>query len=205
MREDSFWKYKLFFWWLLAFNEIILEIGKVFYSGSTKLLFTCLEEILVERGLLRIVTFHKYFRSLVKTSRTSSEKNAADLSNLLSLCTEEDFEEKKEIMFLNNLFFLQLFRLWAKCSGHFAVFFSAGLSDFDFAYLELLQRRCFFPKIGSLYLFQIWRNFPNFWQAFEMFKFWHPVARWCKKISLRIFFSEKLLSDFEWNKIQRLA
>ena len=56
-------------------------------------------------------------------------------------------------------------------------FFSAGLSNFDFAYRELLQRKSFFPKIGSLSLFQLWRNFPNFWQAFEIFKLWHPVAQ----------------------------
>ena len=189
-------------WWLLAFNELILEIGKVFYSGSTKLLFTCLEETLAERGLLRIVTFRKYFWSLVKISRTSSEKNAADLSNLHSLCTEETFEEKKEIMFWKKLILLQVFRLWAKCSGLFAVFFSAGLSNFDFAYRELLQRKCFFPKIDSLYLFQLWRNFPNFWQAFELFKFWHPVARWGEKVSLRNFFSKKcyrILSEIRFS------
>ena len=82
---DDFWLSTRYF----------LEIGKFFYSGSTKLLITCLGETLAERGLLQIVTFRKYFRSLVKTSRTSSEKNAADLSNLHSLCTEETFEEKK--------------------------------------------------------------------------------------------------------------
>ena len=175
-------------WWLLAFNEIFLEIGKVFYSSSTKCLFTCLGETLAERGLLQIVTFRKYFRSFVKTSRTSSEKNAADLSNLLSLCTEEDFEEKKEIMFLNNLFYCNYSDSELNVLDILRFFFSAGLSDFDFAYLELLQRKCFFPKIDSLYLFQLWRNLPIFWQAVEIFRFWHPVARWGKKISLRNFF-----------------
>ena len=67
---------------------------KIFSSSSTKLLFTCLEETLAERGLLRIVAFRKYFRSMVKTSRTFGEKNAADLSNQHLLSTEETFEEK---------------------------------------------------------------------------------------------------------------
>ena len=59
-----------------------------------KIAFYCLGETLAERGLLRIVTFCKNFRSLVKTSRNVSEKNAADLSRLQSLWTEETFEEK---------------------------------------------------------------------------------------------------------------
>ena len=84
-------------------------------------------------------------------------------------------------------------------------FFSAGLSNFEFAYRKLLQRKCSFPKIGSIHLFQLWRNFPSFWQAFEIFKLWLPVARWGKKTSLRNIFSERMLSDFEGNKIQRLA
>ena len=71
--------------------------------------------------------------------------------------------------------------------------FFADLPTFDFEYRELLQRKCFFSKIGSLYLFQLWRNFPIFWQAFEIFKFWHPVARWGKKISLRFFFPKNVI------------
>ena len=75
------------------------DLAEFFFSSSTKLLFTCLGETLAERGLLRIVTFRKYFGSLVKTSRTSSEKIAADLSNLHSLCTLQTFEEKRDNVF----------------------------------------------------------------------------------------------------------
>ena len=155
------------------------------------MLFTCLGETLAERGLLRIVTFRKYFRILVKISRTSSEINAADLSNLHSLCTEETFEEKKEIMFLNNLILLQLFRLWAKCSGHFAVFF-LQVCQISILHIEnFFRESVFFPKIGSIYLFQLWRNFPNFRQAFEIFKIWLPVPQWGKKFLWETFFPKE--------------
>ena len=39
LREDSFWKYKLFLWWLLAFNEIFLEIWQRLFFEVNKIAF----------------------------------------------------------------------------------------------------------------------------------------------------------------------
>ena len=151
------------------------------------MLFTSLGETSLERGLLRLVTFRKYLRSLVKTSRMFSEKSAADLLNLHSLCTEELFEEKKDIMFWNNLILLQIFRHWAKSSGHFAVFF-LQVCQISILHIEnFFRENVYFLKLVLYFCFNSGETF-DFWQAFEIFKLWHPVARWGKKLSLRIFF-----------------
>ena len=154
------------------------------------MLFTRLEETLAERGLLRIVTFRKYFLSLVKTSRTSSGKNAADLSNLLSLCTEETFEEKKEIMFLNNLILLQLYRLWAKCSGHFAVFF-CRLVTFRFWISRTSSEKVFFFLKLVLYIcFNSDETFRIFGRLLNSSNFGIPLHDGAK-VFFEIFFSKK--------------
>ena len=72
---------------------------------------------------------------------------------------------------------MHLFRLWVECFGHFAVFFLQACQISILHIENFFREKFFFPKIGSLYLFQLWRNFPIFWQAFEIFKLWHPVAQ----------------------------
>ena len=175
-------------WWLLAFNEIILEICQNFFSSSTKLLFACLGETLAERGLLLIVTFRKYFGSLVKTSRTSSEKIAADLSNLHSLCTLETFEEKKEIMFLNNLILLQLFRHWAKCSGHFAVFFLQVCQSSIFHKENFFRESVYFLKVVLYYCFNSSETFRIFGKLLKSSNFGIPLHDGAKRFLWELFF-----------------
>ena len=191
-------------WWPLAFNEVILESCKVFSSSSTTLLLTRLEETLAEKGLLRIVTFRKYFRSLVKTSRTFSEKNAADLSNLHSLSTEETFEEKKWITFLNNLFLLQVFRLWTKSFGQFVVFFLQVSHILILNIENSFRESVFFLKLVLYICFNSGEIFRFFGRPLKSSIFGIPLRNGAKRF-LQEFFFQKLLSDFEWNKIQRLA
>ena len=175
-------------WWLLAFNEIVLEICQIFFSSSTKLLFTCLGETLAERGFLRIVTFRNYFGSLVKTSRTACEKNAADLSNLHSLSTEETFEEKKEIMFFNNLILLQLFRHWAKCSGQFAVFF-VQVCQISILHIEnFFRESVYFLKLVLYFCFNSSETFQIFGKLLKFSNYGIPLHDGAKSFLWEFFF-----------------
>ena len=152
--------------------------------------FTCLGETLAERGLLRIVTFRKYFRSLVKTSRTSSEKNAADLSNLHSLCTEETFEEKEEIIFLNNLILLQLFRQWAKYSRHSAVFL-LQVCQISILHIEnFFRESVYFLKLVLYFCFNSDETFQIFGRLLKSSNFGIPLHDGAKRLLWENFFSK---------------
>ena len=182
----------------MAFNEIFLEICQKSFSSSTKLLFTCLGETLAEGGLLRIVTSRKYFRILVKISRTSSEINAADLSNLHSLCTEETFEEKKEIMFLNNLILLQLFRLWAKCSGHFAVFF-LQVCQISILHIEnFFRESVYFLKLVLYFCFNSGETSKIFGKLLKSSNFGIPLHDGAKRFLWEFYFLRNVIGF--WGK-----
>ena len=163
-------------------------MAKFFNRAQQNCFFPGLGETLAERGLLRIVTSRKYFGSLVKTSRTSSEKIAADLSNLHSLCTEETFEEKKEILFLNNLILLQLFRQWAKCSGLFAVFFLqvCQISILDIE--NFFRESVYFLKLFLKFCFNSSETFRIFGKLLKCSNFGIPLHDGAKRFLWEFFF-----------------
>ena len=162
------------------------------------MLFTSLGETSLERGLLRIVTFRKYLRSLVKTSRTFSEKSAADLLNLHSLCTEEFFEEKKEIMFWNNLILLQIFRLWAKSSGHFAVFF-LQVCQISILHIEnFFRENVYFLKLILYICFNSDETFQTFGRLLKSSNFGIPLHDGAKRFLWEIFFPRNVIGF--WGK-----